>query len=195
MAAVQAMTGGGGWPMSRVPDARRPAVLRRHVLPGRAAPRDAVVPPGARGRRPGVARAARRGRGAGRAAGRGARRAEPASRPAADGPTPRSCSTPRRPAIEASFDARNGGWGGAPKFPQPMTIEYLLRRHVATGDAAAAARSRGGRSTRWPTAGSTTSSAAASTATRPTPTGSCRTSSRCSTTTPSSRGSTSTPGR
>ena len=36
--------------------------------------------------------------------------------------------------IAASFDAANGGWGGAPKFPQPMTIEYLLRRHVATGD-------------------------------------------------------------
>ena len=36
--------------------------------------------------------------------------------------------------IEATFDARNGGWGGAPKFPQPMTIEFLLRRHVATGD-------------------------------------------------------------
>jgi uncharacterized protein len=26
------------------------------------------------------------------------------------------------------FDARDGSWGGAPKFPQPMTIEYLLRR-------------------------------------------------------------------
>ena len=37
-------------------------------------------------------------------------------------------------AIEASFDSANGGWGGAPKFPQPMTIEYLLRRHLATGD-------------------------------------------------------------
>ena len=37
--------------------------------------------------------------------------------------------------IEASFDARNGGWGSAPKFPQPMTIEFLLRRIVATGDA------------------------------------------------------------
>ncbi len=32
-----------------------------------------------------------------------------------------------------SFDARNGSWGGAPKFPQPMTIEYLLRRQ-AGGD-------------------------------------------------------------
>jgi uncharacterized protein YyaL (SSP411 family) len=33
-----------------------------------------------------------------------------------------------------TFDAHNGGWGGAPKFPQPMTIEFLLRRHVRTGD-------------------------------------------------------------
>jgi uncharacterized protein YyaL (SSP411 family) len=33
--------------------------------------------------------------------------------------------------IERSFDAANGGWGGAPKFPQPMTIEFLLRRAAA----------------------------------------------------------------
>jgi uncharacterized protein YyaL (SSP411 family) len=31
-------------------------------------------------------------------------------------------------SIERTFDATNGGWGGAPKFPQPMTIEFLLRR-------------------------------------------------------------------
>ena len=37
--------------------------------------------------------------------------------------------------LEASFDAPNGGWGGAPKFPQPMTIEFLLRPHLRTGDA------------------------------------------------------------
>ncbi len=37
-------------------------------------------------------------------------------------------------AIDAAFDAVNGGWGGAPKFPQAMTIEALLRRHVAGGD-------------------------------------------------------------
>jgi len=29
------------------------------------------------------------------------------------------------------YDWGYGGWGAAPKFPQPMTIEYLLRRHVA----------------------------------------------------------------
>jgi uncharacterized protein YyaL (SSP411 family) len=29
-----------------------------------------------------------------------------------------------------SYDWSNGGWGSAPKFPQPMTIEFLLRRSV-----------------------------------------------------------------
>ncbi|MEO6350598.1 MAG: thioredoxin domain-containing protein [Candidatus Limnocylindrales bacterium] len=37
-------------------------------------------------------------------------------------------------ALEQEFDSRNGGWGGAPKFPQPMTIEYLLRQHLRTTD-------------------------------------------------------------
>jgi uncharacterized protein len=30
-----------------------------------------------------------------------------------------------------SYDWQNGGWGRAPKFPQPMLIEFLLRRHLA----------------------------------------------------------------
>ncbi|HEY6056940.1 MAG TPA: hypothetical protein VIV06_02860, partial [Candidatus Limnocylindrales bacterium] len=38
-------------------------------------------------------------------------------------------------AIERDFDAQNGGWGGAPKFPQAMTIEFLLRRAVSGDDA------------------------------------------------------------
>ena len=29
------------------------------------------------------------------------------------------------------YDWGYGGWGDAPKFPQPMVIEFLLRRHVA----------------------------------------------------------------
>ena len=29
------------------------------------------------------------------------------------------------------YDWGYGGWGDAPKFPQPMTIEFLLRRHTA----------------------------------------------------------------
>jgi uncharacterized protein YyaL (SSP411 family) len=36
--------------------------------------------------------------------------------------------------LDETFDATTGGWGRAPKFPQAMTIEALLLRHVATGD-------------------------------------------------------------
>jgi uncharacterized protein YyaL (SSP411 family) len=34
-------------------------------------------------------------------------------------------------ALVESYDWGYGGWGMAPKFPQAMTIEFLLRRHVA----------------------------------------------------------------
>ena len=37
--------------------------------------------------------------------------------------------------LSVSFDRVHGGWGGAPKFPQPAVIEFILRRYVATGDA------------------------------------------------------------
>jgi uncharacterized protein len=30
--------------------------------------------------------------------------------------------------IASRFDARRGGFGGAPKFPQPMIVEFMLRR-------------------------------------------------------------------
>ncbi|HET7702551.1 MAG TPA: thioredoxin domain-containing protein [Candidatus Limnocylindrales bacterium] len=36
-------------------------------------------------------------------------------------------------ALQARFDTLNGSWGGAPKFPQPMTLDFLLRR-MAAGD-------------------------------------------------------------
>ncbi len=32
------------------------------------------------------------------------------------------------------FDARWGGFSPAPKFPQPMVIEFLLREHIRTGN-------------------------------------------------------------
>jgi uncharacterized protein YyaL (SSP411 family) len=37
-------------------------------------------------------------------------------------------------ALGEAYDWGYGGWGEAPKFPQPMTIEFLLRRYAA-GDA------------------------------------------------------------
>ena len=36
--------------------------------------------------------------------------------------------------IMANFDKDNGGFGTAPKFPQPMTLEFLLRYYDRTGD-------------------------------------------------------------
>jgi uncharacterized protein len=34
--------------------------------------------------------------------------------------------------LRRDFDAVDGGWGSAPKFPQPMTLELLLREHLRT---------------------------------------------------------------
>jgi uncharacterized protein YyaL (SSP411 family) len=41
-----------------------------------------------------------------------------------------------RREIESGFDRTSGGFGAAPKFPHPATIEGLLRRWRATADAA-----------------------------------------------------------
>jgi uncharacterized protein YyaL (SSP411 family) len=38
-------------------------------------------------------------------------------------------------ALWRQFDWSHHGWGGAPKFPQPMAIEFLLRYHALTGEA------------------------------------------------------------
>ncbi|MDX6284984.1 MAG: uncharacterized protein QOG53_469 [Frankiales bacterium] len=39
--------------------------------------------------------------------------------------------------LVTSFDATNAGFGGAPKFPPSMALEFLLRHHARTGDQAA----------------------------------------------------------
>jgi uncharacterized protein YyaL (SSP411 family) len=36
--------------------------------------------------------------------------------------------------IASTYDATNGGFGGAPKFPRPVTLCFLLRYHVRTGN-------------------------------------------------------------
>ena len=194
MGAVQAMTGGGGWPMSvfLTPDGR--PFYGGTYFPDE--PRHGM--PSFRQVLEGVDRAWREQRAeveaAGRAARRGARRAAGDRGRPPTAPTPALFEAVADGARWRAFDARNGGWGGAPKFPQPMTIEFLLRR-IGRRRRDGPVPWPGARSRRWPTAASTTSSAAGSIATRPTPAGWCRTSSRCSTTTRSSRGSTCTPGR
>ncbi len=132
MAAVQSMTGGGGWPMSvfltpegrpfyggtYFPDEPRHGMPSfRQVLEG--------VERTWREQRPEVEAAG------GRLVDGLVEQARLAG--GADDPTPALLDAATA-AMEASFDPVNGGWGRAPKFPQPMTIEYLLRRHLATGD-------------------------------------------------------------
>ena len=37
-------------------------------------------------------------------------------------------------SIQANFDSLHGGFGAAPKFPQPMALDFLLRRYHRTSD-------------------------------------------------------------
>ncbi len=39
--------------------------------------------------------------------------------------------------LARSYDPRHGGFGGAPKFPSSMTLDFMLRVHHRTGDARA----------------------------------------------------------
>ncbi len=39
--------------------------------------------------------------------------------------------------LSQKFDRLHGGWGDGPKFPQPMALEFLLRYHHITGDSQA----------------------------------------------------------
>jgi uncharacterized protein YyaL (SSP411 family) len=41
--------------------------------------------------------------------------------------------------LAGEFDTVNAGFGGAPKFPPSMALEFLLRHHARTGDAEALA--------------------------------------------------------
>ncbi len=36
--------------------------------------------------------------------------------------------------LASRFDAQRGGFGGAPKFPQPMLLDFLLREHLRSGN-------------------------------------------------------------
>jgi uncharacterized protein YyaL (SSP411 family) len=129
MSAVQSLTGGGGWPMSvfLTPEGR--AFYGGTYFP----PVPAHGLPSFRQLLEGIDRAWRDQRAdleqsAAQLVGQIA--ASSRTEAGAAAPTPMLLDTAVG-LIERSFDAANGGWGGAPKFPQPMTIEFLLRRVVA----------------------------------------------------------------
>ncbi len=133
MGAVQAMTGQGGWPMSvfLTPDGR-PFFGGTYFPPtahhGLPAFRDVLA---------GAARAWREQRLEVVAAGARlvdtlvAQNRLPTDGPAAQ-PDPELLSG-TVDALRSRFDSLNGSWGGAPKFPQPMTLDFLLGR-IAAGD-------------------------------------------------------------
>ena len=131
MGAVQAMTGQGGWPMSvfLTPDGR-PFYGGTYFPPE---PHHGL--PSFRQVLSGVSRAWKEERLEVVAA--GSRLVEglvQQNRLPTDGPAPtEELLASTVDALHARFDSLNGSWGGAPKFPQPMTLDYLLRR-IAAGD-------------------------------------------------------------
>jgi uncharacterized protein YyaL (SSP411 family) len=137
MAAVQAMTGSGGWPMSvfLTPEGKpfyggtyfppRP----RHGMPAFAQVLAAIAQAW-RDRRAELLASSER---VAQAMAQGS--APPAG---TEGPDLDPGTLDAAVAqLRARFDAARGGWGTAPKFPQPMVIEFLLRHHHRTGDAEA----------------------------------------------------------
>ena len=129
MAAVQALTGGGGWPMSvfLTPDGQ-PFYGGTYFPPepthGLPAFRQVLA---------GTARAWRDNRLEVVASGKRLVDALVAQSATAVGPSPTESLLEQAEAeLRRRFDTLNGSWGGAPKFPQPMTLDFLLGR-IATG--------------------------------------------------------------
>ncbi|MFM2106465.1 MAG: hypothetical protein RL338_1497 [Chloroflexota bacterium] len=143
MEAVVAMTGSGGWPMSvfLAPDGRPfyggtyfPPVPR-HGMPAFRQVLHAVA--GAwRERRDELDAAAARLVAALAPA--------PGGRSDAVGLDPTTATLDAAVAgLESSFDRATGGWGGAPKFPHAMALQFLLVRALDGDDRAAAVARRG----------------------------------------------------
>lgn len=136
MGAVQAMTGSGGWPMSVF---LTPEGLPfyagtyfpptpRYGLPSFRQVLQAIVR-GWQERRPELIAGGRQVLAVLRQQQEGSvRGAEGALRP-----TTLAAAVAR---LQEGFDEDYGGWGGAPKFPQPMALEFLLRQYLRSGETA-----------------------------------------------------------
>jgi len=135
MTFVQATTGSGGWPMS--------VWLTPDLKPFHGG---TYFPPTSRWGRPGfvdllleIARVWRADRGKVQASAdgmltelrKGSIRSDAPRVPGED-----ALAHARRQFADM-FDTRHGGFGGAPKFPRPSELLFLLREHARTGDAGA----------------------------------------------------------
>ncbi|MFH1680279.1 MAG: thioredoxin domain-containing protein [Candidatus Eisenbacteria bacterium] len=131
MEAVQAMTGSGGWPMSVFLTPGAKPFFGGTYFP----PEDRYGMPSFRRVLLAAAEAFRERRAeiegqASRLAGRIGRAPVLHGGAGVD----RSVSDRAGARLAEEFDEANGGFGGAPKFPQPMNLDFLLRRSRRTGD-------------------------------------------------------------
>ena len=128
MDAVQAMTGQGGWPLTAFLTPEGTPFYAGKYFP----PEDRHGMPSFRSVLTAVAQvwSGRRDE----AIEQGRRVAEAVGRAGAlaGSPDPLTEELLRRAfeGIRQSYDATWGGFGSAPKFPQPTTLEFVLRRHV-----------------------------------------------------------------
>jgi len=132
MAAVQTMTGSGGWPMSVFLTPDLEPFFGGTYFP----PSDRHGMPGFPRVLSGVADAYRDRRGEVVAQGRELAehlREQLAAQPGV-GEIDRRLLDAAVPRLAASFDEVDGGFGGAPKFPAPMTLEFLLRAWRRSAD-------------------------------------------------------------
>ena len=138
MAATQAMTGSGGWPMTVFTTPTGEPFFcgtyfpprRVHGMPSFPEVLASVAAAWTTRRDEVEASAADHRRGARRA---GRRVGAPA------GAVRRHVVDDALAALATTFDAARGGFGGAPKFPPSMVLEWLLRHHARTGDVQALA--------------------------------------------------------
>jgi uncharacterized protein YyaL (SSP411 family) len=128
MDAVQALTGSGGWPLTAflTPDGE-PFYAGtyfpnepRHGMPAFRAVLEAIADAWDHRREEARAQSARVVEAIDRTG-----RLAASSEPLTD-----ELLTQASQVLRRSFDPRWGGFGGAPKFPQPMTLEFLLRMHL-----------------------------------------------------------------
>jgi hypothetical protein len=125
MDAVQAMTGHGGWPMTVFLTPEGVPFYGGTYFP----PEDRPGLPSFRRVLGAVAEAWAQRRGeVAEQGGKLVSHISQSSRPQPSAePLSESITRAAFEAMSRAFDARWGGFGGAPKFPQPMTIEFLLR--------------------------------------------------------------------
>ena len=132
MAAVQTLTGSGGWPLSVFLTPDLEPFFGGTYFP----PSDRPGMPGFPRVLAAVADAFRTRRGEVVTQGRelAAHLREQLAAPPGAAEIERRQVDGAVPRLAASFDAADGGFGGAPKFPAPMTLEFLLRAWRRSAD-------------------------------------------------------------